>query len=100
METFPIPSLAPSAPPLFQRPKPLLTYSNDANHEQEFTNSAMNYFANPPPHADLNYGYERWVKRPETRTRLDSLLNCLGRVETRKLTHMASIIAWRGVITK
>ena len=87
-------------PPLFQRPKTLLTYSNDESHTLKFSDSSMKYFVLPPPKADLSYGYERWIKRAEERGRLDALLECLEREETRQASRRPSIVSWRGVMTK
>ncbi|KAF9267999.1 RAI1-domain-containing protein [Marasmius fiardii PR-910] len=125
------------APP-FQLPTPLISFSYDEDHVQEFTDSALRYYKPIPSDAlggrgpngqsnrngrrdhvnrvehgngvDLNYGYDRWVRRPEERGRLDPLLKAVERVcyrdgsgenqEGKLRLKDISIVAWRGVITK
>ncbi|KAI0643610.1 RAI1-domain-containing protein [Trametes meyenii] len=77
----------------------------------ELNNSAMRYYVDPPPGADLRYGYERWIKRPEELTRLDSLLRAVQRVMDKadasagpesgtKWLKDISVVTWRGIMTK
>ncbi|EJF63130.1 RAI1-domain-containing protein [Dichomitus squalens LYAD-421 SS1] len=77
----------------------------------EFGDSALRYYIDPPPGADLRYGYERWVKRPEERARLDTLLKAIERVLQNSDTNMGpgsgkkwlrdiALVTWRGVMTK
>ena len=102
MAEFPLPNLRACQPPLFQRPKTLVTFSYDTNHELHIgSDSSLRYFCDPPPKADLNYGYDRWVKRDEEVGRLDSLLNCLSYgPPTVQAASRPSIVTWRGIMTK
>ncbi|KAF9041854.1 RAI1 like PD-XK nuclease-domain-containing protein [Rhodocollybia butyracea] len=132
---LPYPSLKPpSQPPKptpFQKPAPLTTFSYDASHQLHFDDSALRYYIPPPlptPQSrpgnnsshysadlgvDLGYGYERWIRRPEERSRIDSLLRAVervtglgngssdgtGKMEKMKLSDVG-VVAWRGVITR
>ncbi|KAG7089344.1 hypothetical protein E1B28_011034 [Marasmius oreades] len=125
------------APP-FQLPTPLISFSYDEDHVQEFTDSALRYYKPIPLESlggrgpsgqggigrrdqgtrggygygvDLNYGYERWIRRPEERGRLDPLLRAVEKVcfrggdseghqEGKLRLKDISIVAWRGVMTK
>ncbi|KAF8520006.1 RAI1-domain-containing protein [Hysterangium stoloniferum] len=60
----------------------------------------MKYYVPPPPGANLARGYERWVKRPEERGRLDGLLAACVRDECEGERRRADVITWRGVGTK
>ncbi|KAF8582448.1 RAI1-domain-containing protein [Ramaria rubella] len=101
---------APSRPPPFQQPYQLLSFSytslpspQDASQRirsLEWNNSSMKYFISPPKSANLAYGYERWIKRPEEKGRLDGLLEACLRSECEGERRRAGVIAWRGVITK
>lgn len=95
-------SPSPFKPPPFQQPLPLLTFSYTPSRTLEFTNSAMRYFVDPPRGADLGYGYDRWVRRPEERGRVDGLLKAWERIKSRGALgdSEVGVIAWRGVITK
>jgi RAT1-interacting protein len=92
-------SMPPGPPAPFQKPLPLLTFSYNSERELLFDNSAMKYYRDPPRNADLNEGVERWIKRPEERTRLDSLLRAFERLKTGNVMEMGAI-CWRGVMTK
>lgn len=87
-------------PPALQIPTQLLAFSYTPAREQVFTNEALKYFVEPPRGADLNYGYERWIKRPEEKGRLDGLLRALLREEAKRELRRAGVISWRGVMTK
>lgn len=91
-----------SIPPPFQQPLPLLTFSYTPSRTLEFTNSALRYFVDPPRGADLGYGYERWVKRPEERGRIDGLLTAWEKIRSGGVLggSEVGVVAWRGVITK
>lgn len=93
------PSQVPKAPP-FQIPTQLVAFSYTPAREQVFTNEALKYFVEPPHGADLAYGYERWVKRPEEKGRLDGLLKALLKEEARLEFRRAGVVSWRGVMTK
>ena len=95
----------------FQQPTGLLTFSYTPKRILEFDDSALRYYIDPPPGADLQYGYERWIKRPEERTRLDGLLRAVERVMHKADTSMGpgsgkkwlrdiALVTWRGVMTK
>jgi RAT1-interacting protein len=85
----------------FQRPRPLITFSYDKSHKLEFSDAAMRYYIAPPPNADLAHGYERWIRRPEARGRLDGLLRAIREIQSRGSGHpVVGVISWRGVMTK
>ena len=99
-----------SRPPPFQQPYQLLSFSYtslpspmDAERRirtLEWNNSSMRFFVPPPPSANLAYGYDRWIKKPEERGRLDGLLEACLRSECQAERARAGVVAWRGVITK
>jgi RAT1-interacting protein len=60
----------------------------------------MRYYVNPPRDADLGHGYERWIRRPEERGRLDGLLLAISEIRKRGADPLISIVSWRGVMTK
>ncbi|KAH7884805.1 RAI1-domain-containing protein [Phlebopus sp. FC_14] len=109
---LPYPNLShkPAKPPLFQRPSQLLTFSYTPQHVLEFTDSALRYFIEPPRGADLGYGYDRWIRRPEERGRLDALLTGWSKFKTSFHSNDASsssvsppdvsVMSWRGIMTK
>ena len=89
----------------FQQPSQLISFSYTPGHVQEFTNSALRYFVDPPLGAHLAYGYERWIKRPDERGRLDALLKAISKVKRDAEGNGAKfpeigVISWRGVMTK
>ncbi|KAL5526380.1 RAI1 [Sanghuangporus sanghuang] len=86
--------------PAFQYPNQLITFSYSESRKLEFTNAAMKFYVHPPFNADLNYGYEHWIKRPEERGRLDGLLTACLRDEVVLERDRANVISWRGVMTK
>ena len=103
----PITAVAKPAP--FQRPSALLTFSYTPSRTLEFNDSALRYYIDPPRGANLRYGYERWVKRPEEKGRLDGLLKALsshlsrlGSTESEgwKWLNDIGVVSWRGVMTK
>ena|ERR1700728_1720113 len=102
-----ISSQSPTRPTPFQKPVPLLTFSYNSSRVQEFTDSALRYFTQPPPNAKLNYGYDRWIRRPEQKGRLDELVTAWDRLRRSTGTECAGIrgmdvglITWRGVMTR
>ncbi|KIY46675.1 RAI1-domain-containing protein [Fistulina hepatica ATCC 64428] len=96
--------VCPTSIPQFQQPTPLLNFSYDASHALHFDNSSMKYYVDPPPHADLRHGYERWNKRPERKGRIDTLLRAWKRVQEKMAmppdVMRGGVITWRGVMTK
>lgn len=94
----------PSSTP-FQQPSQLITFSYTPDHVQEFTNSAMRYFVDPPPSANLSYGYERWIRKSDDRGRIDALLKAISKVthdieEQNGTFPEIGVVSWRGVMTK
>ncbi len=99
----------PTAPVPFQQPSQLLSFSYTPTRELEFNDIALRYYVHPPPGADLRYGYERWIKRPEERGRLDGLLKAIAKFRSRldaggssgdAWLRDISVVSWRGVMTK
>lgn len=98
------------APPVpLQQPSTLLTFSYTPERVLEFNDSALRYYVDPPPKANLKYGYERWIKRPEEKGRLDGLLRAVSKYRSRLDASGAdgsawlrdmSVVSWRGVMTK
>ena len=90
----------------FQQPSQLISFSYDAAHTQSFTDAELKYYVDPPPGADLNYGYERWVRRDDERGRLDALLRAIVEVKARGkgkeggALPQIGVVSWRGIITK
>ena len=109
--TLAYPSLShiPSKPPPFQQPTQLLTFSYTHDHVLEFNASALRYYVDPPRGADLGYGYDRWIRRPDERGRLDSLLRawsrfkkslCEGSSSSQSKAPDIHVVSWRGIMTK
>ncbi|GJE89921.1 RAI1 domain-containing protein [Phanerochaete sordida] len=93
----------------FQQPSTLLTFSYTPERVLEFTDSALRYYVDPPLRAELKYGYERWIKRPEEKGRLDGLLKAVLKYRSRVDAGGAdgaawlrdiAVVSWRGVMTK
>lgn len=101
--TLTYPSLtqpSPRAVP-FQRPLSLISFSYNEGRELEFSDAAMRYYIDPPPGADLGFGYDSWVRRPEEKGRLDGLLKAISEVRRRGTSSSdIGVISWRGVMTK
>lgn len=97
--SYPTPS-SPATTPQFQQPLPLLTFSYTPTRTLEFTDSALRYFVDPPRGADLNFGVERWIRRPEERGRLDGLLKAWEKVTSAGGVRDVGVVTWRGVMTK
>ncbi|KAI9509830.1 RAI1-domain-containing protein [Russula earlei] len=98
--SYPSTSQPPTRPAPFQRPRPLISFSYDTNRQLEFSEAAMRYYVSPPSGADLGHGYERWIRRPEERGRLDGLLRAISEIRKRGTDPVVSIVSWRGVMTK
>lgn len=97
------PSSGGNGPPVpFQQPTTLTTFSYDSKRELRFDDSALRYYVDPPHGADLRYGYERWIKRPEEKGRLDGLLKAWVNVRDGFPDGFLNggVIAWRGVMTR
>ena len=115
-----------SAPPLFQQPAPLCSFSFDEARKQWHDDRCKRFYRGPPPYnnrhpqqtrappvfgADLNHGFERFVQRDETVSEhLDALVAALQhrtekaseneRVEVDQERRRADVVTWRGIITK
>ena len=109
--TLAYPSLShpPSKPPPFQQPTQLLTFSYTPDHILEFNDSALRYYIDPPLGADLGYGYDRWIRRPDERGRIDPLLQAWSRFKKSLSEGPSSsqpkapdihVMSWRGIMTK
>lgn len=92
---------AASAVP-FQLPTQLISFSYTPDRVLEFNDSSLRYFVDPPRGAQLSYGYDRWVRRPEERGRLDSLLKAWQKFGTEHPGALGEVgvVSWRGVMTK
>ncbi|TFK40441.1 RAI1 like PD-XK nuclease-domain-containing protein [Crucibulum laeve] len=88
----------------FQLPTQVLSFSYSDQHELEFTDSALRYFVGPPLGAKLGYGYDRWVRKPDTRGRIDALLRAIGKAKEdskkRGMVEGVGVVCWRGVMTR
>lgn len=66
----------------------------------------MRYYRPPPVNVQLGYGYEKWIRRPEERGRVDSLVMAVEKVTStdspsRKMNlRDVGVVAWRGVVTR
>lgn len=96
------PSLSQSASRAvpFQRPQPLISFSYNTDRELEFSDAAMRYYVDPPRDADLGHGYERWIRRPEEKGRLDGLLRAISEIRRRGDDPVINVVSWRGIMTK
>lgn len=78
-----------------------MSFSYNKGRELEFSDAAMRYYVDPPPGADLGYGYDRWVRRPEEKGRLDGLLRAISEIRRRGgRDPVVGVISWRGTMTK
>lgn len=104
--SYPSLSSSPAKVPPFQRPSQLLAFSYDAERVLEFNDSALRYFVEPPRGADLGFHYDKWIKRPEERGRLDGLLTAWTQFKKSLRPSDPSavpdihVMTWRGVMTK
>ena len=89
----------------FQQPSQLISFSYDDSHVQGFNDSALRYFVHPRLKSDLSYGYERWIKRPDERGRIDALLKAFAKAKKDGVSKGVQfpeigVVSWRGVMTK
>lgn len=104
----------------FQQPFSLLTFSYSPSRTLLFSDEARKYYVPPPQGANLRYEYERWVKRPEEKGRVDGLLRGILKIRERmdrsanagddrggsetgigtKWLSDIGVVSWRGVMTK
>ena len=89
----------------FQQPRQLISFSYDPEHVQEFTDSALRYFVDPPIGSNLGYGYDRWNYESDDRGRIDALLKAVSKMKGDTIACGGALpeiglISWRGVMTK
>ncbi|GLB40272.1 putative RAI1-domain-containing protein [Lyophyllum shimeji] len=86
----------------FQQPTLVLSFSCSPSRTLEFTDSAMRYFVEPPLGAQLSYGYERWVRKPDEKARIDGLLEAFSKAKLMPgmALHDVGVVSWRGVMTR
>lgn len=87
----------------FQQPTQIISFSYTPSRVLEFTDSALRYFVDPPPGAKLGHAYDRWVKRPEERGRIDGLVKAFSKArsgEPAVSLKDVGVVSWRGVMTK
>jgi RAT1-interacting protein len=89
----------------FQQPSQLISFSYDPEHVQEFTDSSLRYFVDPPIGSNLEYGYERWNHESDDRGRIDALLKAVSKIKSDTAACGGALpeiglISWRGVMTK
>jgi len=86
----------------FQQPTQILSFSYTPARTLEFTDSALRYFVEPPLGAKLAYGYERWARKPDSRGRIDGLLQAFSKAKDMSGVPLqdVSVVAWRGVMTR
>ncbi|KAJ7592915.1 RAI1 like PD-XK nuclease-domain-containing protein [Mycena floridula] len=88
----------------FQQPSPIISFSYTPSRVLEFTDSALKYYVEPPIGAKLGYGYDRWIRRPEEKGRLDGLVKALSEAQRRGTSKVnlsdIGVVSWRGVMTR
>ena len=89
----------------FQQPRQLISFSYDPEHVQEFNDSSLRYFVDPPIGSNLGYGYERWNHESDDRGRIDALLKAVSKIKSDTVASGGALpeiglISWRGVMTK
>jgi RAT1-interacting protein len=87
----------------FQQPTQIISFSYTSSRTLEFTNSALRYLVDPPSDAKLGYGYDRWVRKPEQRGRIDGLLKAFSKAQSGSAAASlrdVEVVAWRGVMTR
>ncbi|SJL09830.1 uncharacterized protein ARMOST_13211 [Armillaria ostoyae] len=90
------------APTPFQKPMPIISFSYTPSRTLEFNDLALRYFVDPPIGAQLSYGYDNWIRRPEEKGRIDGLLKALSRVKSNGKVALddVAVVSWRGVMTR
>ena len=87
----------------FQQPSQLISFSYTPEHVQEFTDSALRYFVDPPLGSNLSFGYDRWIRKPDDRGRIDALLKAISKVKAEAIGGSLpeiGVVSWRGIMTK
>ncbi|KIL67686.1 hypothetical protein M378DRAFT_9430 [Amanita muscaria Koide BX008] len=97
---YPDTSRTPTAQIQLQQPVQLTSFSYSENREFEFSDSALRYYVDPPPGARLDFGFSRWIRRPEDKGRIDSLLRAYSRAKRESTFGEIGVVSWRGVMTK
>ncbi|CAE6425547.1 unnamed protein product [Rhizoctonia solani] len=98
--TLPLETSPTDPTPAFGQPQQLTCFSYTPDRELRFDTSALKYYVPAPINADLGYRYEHWIKRPEERGRIDSLLQAIGQEHIIQERKKGAFISWRGVMTK
>ncbi|QRV89694.1 nuclear 5'-3' exoribonuclease-interacting protein, Rai1p [Ceratobasidium sp. AG-Ba] len=98
--TLPLTVSPTERPPAFGRPQQLTCFSYDLKRQLHFDTSALKFYVPAPINADLGYRYENWVKRPEERGRIDSLLHAVEQECVVGERKKGAFVTWRGVVTK
>ena len=98
--TLAIPTATPERSPAFGQPQQLTCFSYTSERELRFDTSSLKYYVPAPMGADLGYRYEHWIKRPEERGLIDSLLRAVEQKHVIEELRKGAFVAWRGVITK
>ncbi|CAE6448598.1 unnamed protein product [Rhizoctonia solani] len=98
--TLPLETSPKDPSPAFGQPQQLTCFSYSPNRELRFDTSALKYYVPAPINADLGYRYEHWIKRPEERGRIDSLLRAIEQEHVVGERKKGAFISWRGVMTK
>ncbi|KAG8766503.1 decapping endonuclease targeting mRNA [Ceratobasidium sp. 428] len=86
--------------PAFGQPQQLTCFSYTPQRKLCFDNSALKFYVPAPLNADLGYRYEHWIKRPEERGRIDSLLRAIEQENVVGERRKGAFVAWRGIMTK
>ncbi len=81
---------------------PIISFSYTPSRTLEFNDLALRYFVDPPIGAQLSYGYDDWIRRPEEKGRIDGLLKALSRVKSHGKVALddVAVVSWRGVMTR
>lgn len=98
--TLPLASSSSEPSPAFGKPHQLTCFSYTPKRELRFDTSALKYYVPAPLNADLGYRYEQWIKRPEERGRIDSLLRAIDQDHVIGERKKGAFVSWRGVMTK
>jgi RAT1-interacting protein len=87
-------------PVAFQKPFQLTSFSYTPERQLVFNNSALKFWVEPPRGADLSHRYEHWIKREETKGRLDGLLQAINEEPCKDAKSRAQVVCWRGILCK
>jgi RAT1-interacting protein len=87
-------------PVAFQKPFQLISFSYTSERRLVFDDSALKFWVEPPRGADLSHRYEHWIKRKETKGRLDGLLQAINEEACKGAKSRAHVVCWRGVLCR